>query len=54
MKAGGLRELQVRLRFAPDDVREVGQLAERGRGPVSTAAAEAVQQATTRLQGRSA
>ena len=52
MKAGGLRELQVRLRFAPDDVREVGQLAERG--PVSTAAAEAVQQATTRLQGRSA
>ena len=52
MKAGGLRELQVRLRFASDDVREVGQLAERG--PVSTAAAEAVQQATTRLQGRSA
>ena len=52
MKARGLRELQVRLRFAPDDVREVGQLAERG--PVSTAAAEAVQQATTRLQGRCA
>lgn len=52
MKAGGLRELQVRLRFAPDDVREVGLLAERG--PVSTAAAEAVQQATTRLQGRCA
>jgi serine/threonine-protein kinase HipA len=31
MKTGGLRELQVRLRFSPDDVRDVGTLAERGR-----------------------
>ena len=31
MKASALRQVTVRLRFAPDDVREVGQLAERGR-----------------------
>ena len=31
MKASALRQVTVRLRFASDDVREVGQLAERGR-----------------------